>query len=95
MRLKALKHAEICGRLNRLYQKKNHDYGDAFAKAFKKSGLNQTVMRLTDKLSRLETLASAEAAVSDESVEDTLMDLANYSIMSLIELQMKEDNENG
>lgn len=44
------------------------------------------LIRLNDKLNRLETLMNgAEQHVSDESVEDTLLDLANYCIMELVE----------
>ena len=48
-------------------------------------------IRLADKLNRLEslTLNNNEQKVSDESIVDTLMDLANYSIMTLIELNLK------
>lgn len=86
-------HAQICEALTALYECKNRDYNDAFAKSYAKHGLAQTVMRLTDKLNRLDALTDAKASVSDETVEDTLMDIANYSIMTLIE-RLKED-ENG
>ena len=46
------------------------------------------VIRLEDKLSRLKTLIKSENKV-DESIEDTLMDLANYAIMTLIELRVE------
>ncbi|MEW9097228.1 MAG: DUF1599 domain-containing protein [Clostridiaceae bacterium] len=83
---KASKHMEICAELNELYKRKNHDYGDSFGKGFKEYGMVMPVIRLEDKLSRLKTLIKAENKV-DESIEDTLMDLANYSIMTLIELE--------
>lgn len=46
-------------------------------------------MRLSDKLSRImqltrKALEGREAAVKDETVKDTLIDLANYSILCTI-----------
>lgn len=83
---KSSKHMEICKELNSLYTRKNHDYGDSFGKGFKEYGMVMPIIRLEDKLSRLKALIKTENKV-DESIEDTLMDLANYSIMTLIELK--------
>ena len=80
-------HKNICDSLNDLYKKKNQDYGDSFSKSYKEYGLTMSCIRLEDKLNRLKSLNKNEnAQVKDESIQDTLMDLANYSIMTLIEL---------
>lgn len=86
------KHAQICKSLNELYARKNSDYGDSFGKSFNEYGLTMACIRLEDKLNRIKALSKQEAQVSDESITDTLMDLANYAIMTLIE--MSRDNEN-
>jgi hypothetical protein len=54
-------------------------------------------IRLEDKLNRLKalTIKNQSQQVKDESVEDTLMDLANYAIMTVIELQIKEEKNHG
>lgn len=76
--------------LRNLYDKKNRDYGDVFSKSFDEWGLPMVCIRLTDKLNRLKSFAkNQEILVKDERVEDTLMDLANYAIMALIELGSK------
>lgn len=79
-------HENICKSLNELYARKNADYGDSFGKSFKEYGLTMACIRLEDKLNRIKSLSKQAAQVSDESITDTLMDLANYSIMTLVEL---------
>ncbi|MGJ0908874.1 DUF1599 domain-containing protein [Clostridium botulinum] len=79
-------HQEICEELNKIYKNKNHDYGDSFGETYKKLGIISAVTRITDKVNRLQSLCTKDALV-DESIKDTLMDLANYSIMTLIELE--------
>lgn len=78
-------HWTICQELFETYKAKNADYGDSFAQVREKYP-NAILIRLNDKLNRLETLMNgAEQHVNDESVEDTLLDLANYCIMELVE----------
>lgn len=79
-------HAKICMELNELYARKNADYGDSFGKSFKEYGLTMSCIRLEDKLNRIKALRDKAAQVADESITDTLMDLANYSIMTLVEM---------
>ena len=80
-------HKNICDSLNDLYKKKNQDYGDSFSKSYKEYGLTMSLIRLEDKLNRLKSLnKNGNAQVKDESIQDTLMDLANYAIMTILEL---------
>ncbi len=88
--MKYQKHNEICEELNKIYKSKNHDYGDSFGETYKKLGIISAVTRITDKVNRLQSLCTKDALV-DESIKDTLMDCANYCIMTLIELE-GEDN---
>lgn len=79
--------------LRNLYEKKNRDYNDSFGQSFEKWGLPMSCIRLGDKLNRLESFAqSKDMQVKDESVRDTLMDLANYAIMTLVELDLQSKN---
>ena len=66
-----------------LYSKKNHDYGNSFDKGIDNIGMAYGVGRIYDKMNRLITLTKKEAQVKDESVDDTLRDLACYSMMML------------
>ena len=87
------KHAKICEQLNEIYAKKNHDYGDSFGISFKEEGMAMVRIRLGDKFNRFKTLSrGGEQQVKDESIRDTLIDLANYAIMTLIEIE-NADND--
>jgi len=52
---KVQRHAEICKEINRLYEQKNHDYGDSFHQTFVEEGMAMARIRLGDKLSRFKT----------------------------------------
>lgn len=83
------KFEQITDEMFDLYKRKNADYGNSVAKTFDEYGLVSFLVRIEDKLNRVSTLAkksSTEQQVKDEKIEDTLLDLANYSIMALIEL---------
>lgn len=83
-------HKELCEELNKTYQKKNHDYGNSFGETFNKLGIISAVTRITDKYNRLVSLCmlpEEERKVKDESISDTLLDMANYCIMTEIELR--------
>lgn len=92
---KASVHKDICTDLNAIYVKKNSDYNDAFSKSFNEYGMAMPCIRLEDKLNRLKALTvhNQKQQVSDESIEDTLADLANYAIMTLVEIKMRKSME--
>ena len=82
------KHKQICEELNSLYAKKNHDYGDSFHISFLEEGMAMPRIRLGDKFNRFKTLSRNNTQeVNDESIRDTLIDLANYAIMTILEME--------
>ena len=88
MSSKIEKHQKICNELNALYAKKNHDYGDSFHLSFVEEGMAMARIRLGDKLNRFKALShNGEQQVHDESIRDTLIDLANYAIMTILEME--------
>ena len=88
-------HAKICNEINNLYAIKNHDYGDSFHQTFVEEGMAMARIRLGDKFNRFKTLSrGGEQKVNNESLRDTLIDLANYAIMTVVEMEVAED-ENG
>ena len=99
MNKKVMRHKAICDELNSLYERKNHDYGDSFHQTLGEEGLAMTRIRLGDKFSRFKTLSrldytdAGQQQVADESIRDTLMDLANYAIMTILEMDEEKGME--
>ena len=90
------KHLIICKELNEIYEKKNNDYGDSFSKSYKGLGAISAVTRIGDKYYRLENLVlkgKDNNEVKDESIVDTLMDMANYAIMMIMEIASCDYNK--
>lgn len=84
---KSSAHQKICTELILLYTKKNADYGDSFHQTFLEEGMAMPRIRLSDKLNRFKQLTrGGDQQVADESIRDTLLDLANYAIMTIMEL---------
>lgn len=90
---KVHRHKEICLGLNELYARKNADYGDSFHQTFVEEGMAMARIRLGDKFNRFKTLSrGGEQKVHDESLKDTLLDLANYAIMTVLEMEVAEND---
>lgn len=92
---KVERHMDICKHLNGVYERKNHDYGDSFHDTFVEEGMAMARIRLSDKLNRFKKLSNAgsEQKVNDESIRDTLLDLANYAIMTVMEMDIQVEEE--
>ena len=88
-----LKFEDITKELTELYKKKNKDYGNSFEQSLNQYGLLPTVIRLKEKIARADNiLMNNQASVAEESIEDTLKDIANYSIITLTWLKNKKLN---
>jgi hypothetical protein len=79
--------AELCDELKALLIRKNRDYDDSFSKQFAKYGVLSGLIRLDDKMSRLDNLVNGGKDTVGESVEDTLLDAAGYAVLTLVELR--------
>lgn len=87
-------HKILLQQIHDTYIKKNHDYGDSFSRSFKKYGLVAAMVRMEDKWNRLDNMAlGAEQKVADETIRDTLLDLAGYCVMTTMELDRQNDFE--
>jgi hypothetical protein len=83
---------EITETMADVHARKNHDYGNSFT-LLRERYPNAILIRLFDKLNRLDTLMSGASARVDESIDDTLVDLANYAVMELVERRMEAGND--
>lgn len=82
---------ELTKKMAETYERKNHDYGNSFEVSMNEEGLAAARIRLGDKWLRFKQLSKGkEALVKDESIRDTLLDMANYCIMTV----MWMDNQN-
>lgn len=71
---------------------KNQAYGDSFTKSVDEDGLLVLKIRLGDKFNRISSLIKHnELKENDESLEDTLLDMAGYAILGLKYLEEHEN----
>lgn len=83
----------VLDEMKELHAKKDKDYGSAFHKSFEEFGATAGVVRLNDKMERVKALVkNGKAEVKDESILDTLKDLASYAVMLYVELKNKEND---
>lgn len=81
----------IVDHMSAIYRAKNSDYGDSVSDTYNKFGDISFLVRISDKYNRLVSLTNNEQnqQVQDEKLEDTILDMANYCILWLIERQLK------
>lgn len=80
----------ICDDMLETYKKKNSDYGNSFSKLFEKYGITYPIIHMEEKLNRIEALQKKENEVQGETYIDSLKDLANYAILTLIEIEFSK-----
>lgn len=74
-----------------LYKNKNADYGSSVNDTYKKYGMVSYLVRMEDKLNRARTLVQKQTQnVQDEKLRDTLIDLASYSVLAVMELDKEK-----
>ena len=87
-----MKFNDITEEMNALYERKNHDYGNSFSETFRKLGIISAATRMLDKMNRIVSLVTKEQQkVNDESLRDTLIDIANYAVMTIMEIDKKKE----
>ena len=89
------KHTEILNNLDEILTAKSADYGDSFEQTFAEFGIISAIIRMTDKLNRIKTLTAYGTIpkVVDESLKDTLMDLAGYAVKTISALELLEEEK--
>ena len=88
------RHQEICDNIHETWLWKNAAYGDSFHQLYADLGIISAVTQITHKYNRLKTLAkdkSNSINTRDESIIDTLLDMANYCIMTAMEIEREDE----
>lgn len=80
----------ICNELIDLQKRKNADYGGSFSSNVKKYGMLASVIPLSNKINRIESLVMNSDSPHMESLRDSYIDTACYAIMSVIEIDRNE-----
>ena len=78
---------QITDEMVKLYEKKSSDYGNSTHDTYMKYGAVAYLVRMEDKINRVRSLTQNNNQKVDEKIKDTLIDLANYSILMLLELE--------
>lgn len=80
-----------------LQERKGRDYGEEEngLKNLERRGVEGVRQRMEDKMARLESLLKPGRVVqvSDESVEDTLMDISNYANLLIILIRSQKEKQ--
>lgn len=85
------RHKEIFDQIHETYIQKNRAYGNSFDKSYLDYGPVAALVRMSDKWNRLNSLMlNPDIPQGDESVKDTLLDLANYCVMTVMAMETKD-----
>lgn len=79
-------HKKLCDLMHEIYIKKNSDYGNSFSDLYDEYGSIISEIHIREKFNRFKQLRTNESQVG-ESIEDTLMDMANYCLLTLLEIK--------
>ena len=82
-----VQHLEVQKEAHLLFEKKNKDYGDAFANY----GPIGVIVRMGDKIRRSASITRNGVKIDSERLRDTLIDLHNYSAMAIMLLDEGSD----
>lgn len=92
LQMKIKEHGEICNFIHELYEKKNSDYGDSMHPLYEEYGLTAFMILFSTKINRIKSLMKKGNA-NYESLEDSLLDLANYSIIAVTEMRAEKTKQ--
>ena len=80
---------EIANRILKIYEEKNKKYGNSFSELYEELGPISAITQILHKSNRLKFLVKNTNNIED--IKDTLIDLANYSMMTLKEIEKREN----
>lgn len=90
-----LRFRDITEKMRETFLKKNHDYGNSFHETwdeFGDKGIITALTQISHKYHRLINIGLGTKPLVDESIDDTLLDMANYCILTIMELEKARNN---
>lgn len=76
---------EVLSKMHSVFVLKNKKYGNSFETSLDKYGMIAALTRISDKFNRAENLIlTNDAGTEDETLIDTLLDMANYCVMTAV-----------
>lgn len=78
-----------------VYEAKNSDYVNSFEECCNKFGLVSAVVRMNDKINRINSLYDKKDMKVNESLVYTLLDLANYAVTTAVWLNNNDVSRDG
>ena len=91
-----LRFRDITEKMRETFLKKNHDYGNSFHETWEEfgdKGIITSLAQISHKYHRLMNIGLGTKPLVDESIDDTLLDMANYCILTIMELEKARNNE--
>jgi len=83
---------KLAEQLGSMLEKKNRAYGDSYFKTRRRYGEIAFLIRLEDKINRLEQLING-VEDNGENIIDTLFDIAGYCLLEICYRQNKKEGE--
>lgn len=87
---------DVLVQMEKTFVIKNQKYGNSFEISLDKYGMIAALTRISDKFNRIENLIlTNDDGTSDESVMDTLIDMANYCVMTAVYMKNSKGENHG
>ena len=84
-------YGSLLDKLFTTYKAKDADYGSSFAEMFDELGIDYAYGKLREKMNRIKVLRNKPNMVENEGLEDALLDMAGYAILTLVELKKRKN----
>lgn len=84
-------YGSLLDKLFSMYKSNITDYGSEFAEMFDELGIDYAYGKLREKMNRIKVLRNQPNMVENEGLEDALLDMAGYAILTLVELKKRNN----
>lgn len=81
---------KVIHEMRETYLRKNADYGNSFAETIQEFGFIPAIARINDKLKRVKNMVKGQEMNIGESLRDNLLDIANYCVITVMEIDKRK-----